>query len=307
MCVGKLSNLFMASMALIWALPAASSDLEIRSVRSRLDGHFDGRLPTLHVDIDLESRSSQVIWKPTGWLVVRSAAVEHTRELTTLIDSVEPGHRVSVSRTLQAEHQWTQGHPTLEFELRDFKVNESLDVFRTRLDGGSRLMEAVVAASLGASSDWCSWWKGPDALDSAKRRIQRASDHFMPQAEGFLRIAMLIGIRRCTDSNVSELSIEGTTRRALEEVLQVLVTDVQANSRGSPLAQALPDGTQTLDDLLQRPLPELTVSAREVKLAPVEPEPAQNRAGDGTRKTVTAVGIGACMLLVMWWRRRRTT
>ena len=305
MCLRKFTDLLAPLLALVWALPAVATDVEVRSVRSRLEGHFDGRMPMLIVDLEFESRASQPIWRPTGWIIVQSESAELTRELTNLIEKVEPGHRVSVGRTLQANHQWATSTPTLEFELHDYKVLESLDSLRFRLEGGARLAEAVVTASLGASGDWCKWWSRPGAFDNAKRRIEGRSEYFMPQAEGFLRIALLLGARHCAGDRASEISLEGVTRRALEEVLQVLVTNVDATMhKVSPLAQSLPPKTQTLEDLFELALPELTVPTREVKLAPTEEAPTREVADKGGRVGIIVLGITVLLVLLGFWMRR---
>ena len=80
---------------------------------------------------------------------------------------------------------------------------------------------------------------------------------YLAQSDGFLRIALILGLRHCLPEEALGIreNLEPRLHAALEEVLQILVSDLNAKAASaSPLAQVLPKNTRTLKDLFERPI-----------------------------------------------------
>ena len=240
---------------------APARDLEIQSVETTLHGDFAGREPELEARARLKSLSRLVIFEPRAEVVLEAADGRTHRETVLLIPKIEPGFEVNSTVRFNVPPWWSVAEPALRFELLDYRVLEPLLSYRQRLQSGTALGEAVVAASVGASVSECARWEDPAFKADVREFMSEQVPRYMPQHEGFLRIALILGLRRCSGEEAQQYyqGFEPDARAALEEVLQVLVANIDdRNVLASPLARALPPGIRTLEDLFKLPLPKLT-------------------------------------------------
>ena len=298
---------------------ASATDLEIQSVETTLHGDFAGREPELEARARLKSLSRLVIFEPRAKVVLEAADGRTHRETVLLIPKIEPGFEVNSTARFSVPPWWSVAEPSLRFELLDYRVLESLLSYRQRLQSGTVLGEAVVAASLGASVSACDDGKTPgfkaDVHDFMSEQVPR----YMPQHDGFLRIALILGLRRCSAEDAQQYfqAFEPGTRAALEEVLQVLVANLDdRNALASPLARALPPGIRTLEDLFKLPLPKLTKASLTRRYSAVAPGEELDRSpvvslenkSEDTAYNYAWVLVSVILIIGVWlWKKRRAS
>ena len=209
--------------------------------------------------------------------------------------------------------------PALRFELLDYRVLESLPSYRQRLQSGTVLGEAVVAASLGASVSACDVWEDSGFKADVRAFMSEQVPRYMPQPDGFLRIALILGLRRCSAEEAQQYfqSLEQGTRAALAEVLQVLVANLDdRNAPASPLARVLPPGIRTLEDLFKLPLPKLTKASLTRRYSAVAPgeeldrSPVVSLESKTEDKAYNYAWMLASVILILgvWlWKKRRAS
>jgi len=249
-------SIFFFTCALL-ASDAVAQELEILGVETTLQGDYRGRSPEVEIRVRLKSLSQLPIDSPRGALTLIASDGRLEREVAQLISRVEPGFEMDTTLRFEISHWWAAAEPTLRFELLDYRVHEGLGKYLERLREGSQLGEAVVAASLGLSSPSCSRWAEPGFVDEAKGYVAKVNARYLPQPEGFLRLALILGLRHCRPEEALGLrtSLEPNLHASLDEVLQILVSNLDdKGDEASPLAHALPSGTRTLVDLFEKPL-----------------------------------------------------
>ena len=233
-----------------------AKDLEILGVETIMHGNFDGGAPEVEIRVKLRSLSEAVIGAPRGTLFLEAADGRIHQETAQLISTVAPGFEIDTTLRFQVPHWWAAAEPTLRFELLDYTVHETLVRYRERLESGTLLGEAVVAASLGVSSPVCDRWREPGFQTEAKQYIISPGKKYLEQSDGFLRIALILGLRHCFPEEIAGMreTLEPGLYASLEEVLQILVSNLDAMAdAASPLARMLPEKTRTLKDLFERP------------------------------------------------------
>lgn len=234
-----------------------AKDLEVLGVETAMNGDFGQGAPQVEVRVRLKSLSSERLYAPRGEILLEAPDGRVHREVGELIAEVIPGFEIDTKLRFQVPHWWAAASPTLRFELLDYRVNEPLEAYRERLKTGTVLQEATVAASLGISTRSCKRWGMSDFADEALAYLNAPIEKYMRQEDGFLRIALVLGLRQCRPELATGLreKLPHGVHVGLEEVLQILVSDLDAQAeRASPMARWLPVGTRTLKDLFEEPL-----------------------------------------------------
>ena len=162
---------------------AAATDLEIQSVETTLHGDFAGREPELEARVRLKSLSRLVIFEPRAKVVLEAADGRTHRETVLLIPKIRAWLRGQLNDALFVYRRGgvLRSH-ALRFELLDYRVLESLLSYRQRLQLGTVLGEAVVAASLGASVSACDVWEEPGFKADVHALMSEQVPRYMPQS-----------------------------------------------------------------------------------------------------------------------------
>ena len=308
-------SIFFCAYALLGG-DALAKDLEILGVETILRGDYRGRSPEVEIRVRLKSVAQLPIDSPRGVLTLTASEGRLQREIAQLIPRIEPGFEMDTTLRFEISHWWAAAEPTLRFELLDYRVNEALAKYLERLRDGTKLGEAVVAASLGLSSPACERWAEPGFIEEAQQYVREPNARYLSQSEGFLRLALILGLRYCRPEESIGLraKLGPSLHASLDEVLQILVSNLDAKGNdASPLAQALPSGTRTLADLFEKPLSKTSKESLTVRYGGAAASPSLDTSssvaleGDVTFSPQYWVmgGLIAALALVLFNRYRR--